>query len=524
LSSINAPAGTRADAEFLLALKEQDFTEATVRAAGVVVDPLADRETVNQGGSVGVTVRVFLAQPSLASVTSSAVKAPASWLVKPGVDREQPGGRGRREVPDSSAKFEVSVPATAAITQPYFLEQPRQGDSYRWPQAVPKGAPFGPSLLAGEVELKIGDVNLVVSRPVQYRFADPIRGELRRPVNVVPRVTVGLDTALLIVPIGNAARTLRVVARVTSGSPEPVSGTVRLRIPAGWSVSPQEAAFALTNADEQTSTAFTVTAPANRRAGSFDIDAEARVGKSTFSQDAQLISYPHIQTHRLYWPAHARAHVVDLKVAQVKVGYVMGGGDEVPAAIRRMGVDVTMLDADMLATGDLSQFDTIVVGIRASETRPDFVANNGRLLQYVARGGTLIVQYQQSEYIDLNMAPYPVSQKGNPRVTDETAPVRILASGHPAFTFPNRISAADFNGWVQERNLYAFADFDRRYTPLLETADPGEAPQQGGQLYAEVGKGRYVYTAYAWFRQLPAGVPGAYRQFANLISLSKAPR
>jgi len=204
---------------------------------------------------------------------------------------------------------------------------------------------------------------------------------------------------------------------------------------------------------------------------------------------------------------------------------VMGGGDEVPDAIRRMGIDVTMLDADMLATGDLSHFDTIVVGIRASETRPDFVANNARLLQYVERGGTLIVQYQQGEYVERNMAPFPVSQKGNPRVTDETAPVKILAPGHPVFTFPNRITADDFNGWVQERNLYAFADFDRkRYTALLETADPGEAPQQGGQLYAEVGKGRFVYTAFAWFRQLPAGVPGAYRQFANLISLSKAPR
>ena len=331
-------------------------------------------------------------------------------------------------------------------------------------------------------------------------------------------------TALLIVPLGNAARAQRVVARVTSGSPEPVSGTVQLRIPAGWSVSPQEASFTLKTAGDQTSAAFTVTAPANRRTGSFDIDAEARVGSATFSQDVQLISYPHIQTHRLYWPARARAQVVDLKVAPVKVGYVMGGGDEVPDAIRRMGIDVTMLDADMLATGDLSQFDTIVIGIRASETRPDFVANNGRLRQYVERGGTLIVQYQQGEYVERDMAPYPVSQKGNPRVTDETAPVRILAPTNPVFTFPNGITAGDFNGWVQERNLYAFADFDKRYTPLLETADPGEPPQRGGELYAEVGKGRYVYTAYAWFRQLPAGVPGAYRQFANLISLSKAPR
>jgi LmbE family N-acetylglucosaminyl deacetylase len=524
LSAVTAPATARADAEFLLAIKERDFTDATVRAAGIVVDPLADTEAVVPGGTLGISVRVFLTQPSLATVESMTVKAPSSWTVKESPSRDA-GGRGRREIPSSSANFVVSVPTTAPLTQPYFLDLPRKGDSYQWPPSAPKGAAFAPSLLIGEVTLKIGDVNLLVPRQVDYRFADQIRGELRRPVDVVPKVTIGLNESLLIVPLGTTPRPQRVVARVTSGAQEPVSGTVRLRVPPGWTVSPQETAFTLNNSAEQTSAAFTVTAPGNRRAGRLDIEAEARVAGSTFSQDVQVISYPHIQTHRLYWPAQVRAQVVDLKVAPVKVGYVMGGGDQVPDAIRRMGVEVTLLDADMLATGDLGAFDTIVVGIRASETRPDFVANNGRLLQYVERGGTLIVQYQQGEYIERNMAPFPVSQKGNPRVTDETAPVTILAPTHPVFTFPNRITSADFDGWVQERNLYAFADFDRRrYTPLLESADAGEPPQQGGQLYAEVGKGRYVYTAYAWFRQLPAGVPGAYRQFANLISLSKAPR
>jgi len=525
LSSANVPAAARADADFLLAIKEHDFTEAAIRAAGIVVDPLADTETVLPGGNVGVNVRVFVTEPSIATVTSLTVKAPASWGVRQAGDREAQGGRGRRESPTRAARFDVIVPGTAAVTQPYFLEEPRQGDSYRWPEGSPKGAPFAPSLLSGEVGLKFGDLDIVVSRPVEYRFADPIRGELRRLVSVVPKVTVGLDTSLLIVPLGSAARAQRVVARVTNGSPETVRGTLRLRVPAGWTVSPSEGSFILNSFGDQTSGAFTVTAPANRRAGSFDIEAEALIDGTTFSKDVQLISYPHIQTHRLYWPSHARAEVVNLKVAPVKVGYVMGGGDQVADAIQRMGVSVTMLDADMLSSGDLAQFDTIVVGIRASETRPDFVANHGRLLQYVERGGTLIVQYQQGDYVERNLPPYPVSARGNPRVTDETAPVRMLAPGHPVFTFPNRITAADFNGWVQERNLYAFADFDRkRYTPLLESADPGEPPQQGGELYAEIGKGRYVYTAYSWFRQLPAGVPGAYRQFANLISLSKAPR
>jgi hypothetical protein len=201
----------------------------------------------------------------------------------------------------------------------------------------------------------------------------------------------------------------------------------------------------------------------------------------------------------------------------------MGTGDTVPDALGRMGATVTLLDDRALASGNLGEYDAIVVGIRASEARPAFAANVQRLRQYMDAGGTLVVQYQQPEYIAMGLAPYPAEMNGNSRVTDETAPVRILAPVHQAFTYPNRIGPADFDGWVQERNLYAFTAFDARYTPLLESADPGETAQRGAQVYARVGKGHYVYTSYAWFRQLPAGVPGAYRQFANLISLSKVP-
>jgi hypothetical protein len=185
-----------------------------------------------------------------------------------------------------------------------------------------------------------------------------------------------------------------------------------------------------------------------------------------------------------------------------------------------MGVDVTLLGDDDLASGDLARFDTIVVGVRASESRPAFAAANARLLQYVRDGGTLIVQYQQVDYAARGLPPFKAG--GNSRVTDEEAAVRILEPTHPAFTTPNRITSADFDGWVQERNLYAWATFDPQYTPLLETADPNEPPQRGGELSARLGKGYYVYTSYAWFRQLPAGVPGAYRLFANLLSLGHA--
>ena len=526
LKGVQGAADARADADFLLAFKEADFEEALVRAAGVVVDPLAEDETVVQGASVGVNVRVFSGTAGTAKVTKIDVAAPAGWTVAAGAADAQPDDNpfARREAPAAAARFTVAVPADAPLTQPYYLAEPREGDRYRWPEGAPRGLPFAPPLLSGVVTLEIAGVPVSVRQPVQYRFADRVRGELRRDVQVVPAVAVGLDSPLLIVPLGAAAHQQRVVVRATSFSAEPIAGTLRLRLPDGWIAAPAEAPFTLRAKGDKTSTPFVITAPAGRKAGRQTITAEARVGAATYARDVQTIAYPHIQTHRIYSPASATAQVFDLKVAPVRVGYIMGSGDQVPDAIRSMGVDVTLVPEEMLATGDLTRFDTIVVGVRASEARPEFVANNGRLLQYVERGGTLIVQYQQTDYPGRNLPPYPVQSPTNSRVTDETAPVRILAPGHPVFTYPNRITDADFAGWVQERNLYAFNTLDERYTPLLESADPGEPPQRGGEVYAEVGRGRYVYTAYSWFRQLPAGVPGAYRQFANLISLSKAPR
>jgi hypothetical protein len=230
------------------------------------------------------------------------------------------------------------------------------------------------------------------------------------------------------------------------------------------------------------------------------------------------IAYPHIQTHRFYTTAEVKVVVLDLKISPVKVGYVSGSGDEMPEAIRQMGYDLTMLDEKDLAGGDLSRFGTIVVGIRASETRPDFVAHNQRLMDYVKNGGVLLVQYQRPEYAQKKVMPFP-TQMGS-RVVDENARVTILDPANPVFNFPNKITDADFDGWVQERDLYNFDNFDAAYKPLLESHDAGEPENKGGLVIAELGRGKYVYCSYAFFRQLPAGVPGAYRLFANLLSLS----
>ena len=526
LRTVSAADAAKADADFLLAFKEHDFTEAMADAAGVTVDPLADEETVVQGGTITVNVRTFLPPNSPVKIVKAGVNGPQGWETESIATPERGAGNpfAVRETPSHSATYRLKVPADAPLTQPYFLQQRRTGDRYNWADNAPKALPFGPPLLEGQVAMEIGGVPLSISRPVMYRYGDRVRGELRREINVVPAITVGVDTKLLIVPTGPTPNRQRLVVRAASYSPQAISGTLRLRLPEGWTATPANVPFTLKSAGDKTSATFTLTAPANRATATLEVGAEALVNGTPYTQDVQVISYPHIQTHRWYTPATVTAQVLDLKVAPVKVGYIMGSGDLVPDALRRMGVDVTMIDDEMLATGDLSKFDTIVVGIRASEARPEFVANNERLHQFMEQGGAMIVQYQQGEYEARGLPPYPAQAPDNSRVVDENAPVEMLRSTHPVFTFPNKIGIEDFDGWVQERNLYAFNTFDRtHYTALLQTQDQGENPQDGGEVYAEVGKGRYVYTAYAWFRQLPAGVPGAYRQFANLISLAKAP-
>jgi hypothetical protein len=513
-----------ADADFLLAAKEKDFATALLRAAEVILDPIASQETVEQGGTIDISVRVFATNPSLVRIVDTALHAPDGWTVS--AADAAGGGRGggpRRETPTRQADYRVRVPANAPLTQPYFLETPRRGAMYKWPDDAPKTLPFGPALFNATASLEIAGVPVTETAAVSYRVGDPIRGELRRNVNVVPSLAVGFSSSLLVLPTGTTAKTQTVQVEAVNLRNGAASGTLSLKMPTGWSATPATVPVMLASSGDSMSATFTITAPARRAPGSYDIAAQATIDGNTFTQDVQVITYPHIQTHRLYSPAVATAEVVDMAVAPVKVGYIMGSGDQVPDALRRMNVPVTLLDDRQLATGDLSAFDTIVVGVRASEARPAFAANQARLRQFMERGGTLIVQYQQQEYIAKNLPPYPAQMMGNSRVTDENAAVTILAPQHPAFTFPNRITARDFEGWVQERNLYSFTSFDSKYVPLLEAADPGEMPQRGGEVYARVGRGHFVYTSYAWFRQLPAGVPGAYRLFANLISLGKAP-
>jgi LmbE family N-acetylglucosaminyl deacetylase len=536
----------RAEAAFLLAQKEREFEAALRLASGVRVDALADTETVAPGDTFNIAVRVFAPDERLVRIRELNLRAPGGWHVE---RTDAPAGNAAlgfgRETPQSVAYFSVTVPMNAPPTQPYWLQRPRKGDMYEWTKDDPQTLPFAPALLQGEATVDL-DTPLTISQPVEYRVLDGVRGEVRHDLNVVPTLSVEVNPSLIVVPINPRPEDRPINMQLTVSSSLYGGDDVELslvpdRADAPWRLPPRATTFHLSSRSPHSTIPiplrFEPATTSPRSDGNPYVVSGALTARAAFNdklffdRTQRTISYPHIQTHRFYTPATVTMREFDLKVAPVNVGYIMGSGDEVPQALERMGLKVTMLNEQDLAAGDLTRFDTIVVGIRASQARPDFVANSQRLLEFMQQGGALIVQYQRPDYAKQNLPPFPAQQEvptkngGTTiaRVVDETAPVTILQPAHAAFNFPNRITSEDWRGWVQERNLYNFTTFDPRYVPLLEAHDADEAANNGGEVYARVGRGHYVYTSYAWFRQLPAGVPGAYRLFANLLSLPKAP-
>ncbi len=496
--------------------KRTEFAAAMRLAAGIQIDAISDKETVVPGGSLTVNARVFYPANTVVAVKGIALTAPEGWAVSP-VDQVQAQPTdARREIPNFGSAFRVSVKDSAPPTQPYWLEEPRKGDLFTWHIGMERTFPLGRPVISAEVTLAVGGTEVKFEQPVEFRYADDIRGEIRRPVVVVPTVTLSLEPDLLIIPRGGRNTAKEISVTVTNNSSGPVSGKLTLSLPSGWSASPQDPEFSLARKGESTSLKFAASVPSAVRSGSYSIRASASVGGATYTSSMRTISYPHIQTHRMYKPAAAKANVVDLKVSQVKVGYIPGSGDKMPDALAQMGIGVSIVDERILAAGDLSQFDVIIVGIRAYQVRPDLVANNKRLLGFAHAGGTVIVQYQLPAYAQQNLTPYPAQQ--GPRVSDELAKVTILDPAHPIFNSPNKITESDFEGWVQERNLYNFSTMDAKYTGLLESHDINEAENKGGLVVADVGKGKYIYCSYSLFRQLPAGVPGAYRLLANMLN------
>ena len=503
-------------------IKLQEFDDAIKSALGIRIDALANQEIVTTGETFLTSVRVFHSENPNVKFKEIKLNVLNNWQVLPAEEpkNDSPFARFFRENADESEFFNVKVSSNAEYTQPYFLENPRDDYIYVWNNPIYRNLPFKSPFIIGGAAFEIYGETIYFGQPVEYRYADGVRGEVRRDLNVVPKVSLELNQDLLIIPKSDKAQTGKIILSVTNDSSAAFRGSANLKVPENWKVRQNFGIVQLDKKDESRSFSFDIEIPADAKAGSYEIAASVGNGEEIFTKTMHVIAYPHIQTHRFYTDAMARVEVLDLKSADVKIGYIMGSGDTVLDAIRQMGLNVELLNTNDLTNGDLSKYDTIVVGIRAYNVREDLISNNQKILDYVKTGGTLIVQYQRPDYVSNNLTPFPA--KMAERVVDENAKITILEPNSPVFNFPNKIGEKDFENWVQERNLYSFTTFDAKYKPLLEAHDVNEPENKGGMVYAEIGKGKYVYTSYAFFRQLPAGIPGAYRLFANLLSLPKA--
>jgi LmbE family N-acetylglucosaminyl deacetylase len=514
-----AAAVTRAAGEPQIAdsITRRQLGEALATAAGTELDALADSsEYLVPGDRVTLTLQVYNGGSQDATLDSCTIAAPPGWRLEP-LD----GTAGDVAAGAMVTKhFALTVPADAPLTEPYFLQHPRVGELYDWsaaPAAV-RGRPFAPPPLEGRASLTLSGAHVTLTREVTYRYDDRASGEVRRPVHVVPAVDVRLDPDVVVWPANGPARR-RFTVTLLSHAHEAVVGDVHLEV-AEWPSHPA-ARFELAGPGATRSVTLELSRPAGVTHFAGTVEAVATAAGQSFATHVAMIEYPHIRPTPYLQPAAATLRVAPIVLPHLtRVGYIRGASDRVPEALEQVGVPITLLTPADLADGDLQRYDAIVVGSRAYQTDTALVHHNARLLRYADHGGLVLVQYQQYPFIRGDFAPYALTiARPHDRVTDETAPVKVLLPGHPALTTPNKIDSADWEGWPQERGLYFAHTWAKAYTPLLEMHDPGDPPLEGGLLVARLGAGTYVYTGLSFFRALPAGAPGAYRLFLNLLAL-----
>jgi len=492
-------------------------------ASGVVCDATAGSEDAVPGSRVPVLVSCWNTRSSPAEVSARVTVLGRETFSAPS-RAIAPG----RVVQDSAW---ITIPADASTTQPYYLRSPMRGAFYEWPRedVAIWGEPTEPAPLRAEFTISDG---VVIRRDVVLRTVDQALGEVRRPVFIVPRLDVHAAPASGLWPAARTASHEFVVSLRHHGA-DTARGTVSLSGPKGWRM-PAAQPFTLAGPSATATMRFSVLQPPEAAPDSYQIRAIARDASGReYTGGTDRVTYPHVRTRQLVTDATSKTVLADIKLPpQGAIAYVRGAADRIPESLAALGLKVTVIAADSLVSSALPRFRTVVIGPRAWETEPALSEQNDRLLDWVRNGGTLIVQYQQFQYLRGNFAPFELSlaekpgdpvpaRVAAPRVAEEDAAVTILQPTYPILRFPNVITRKDWEGWVQERGLYFPRSWGSEWTPLLEMSDAGEPPLRGALLVTRCGRGTYVYTGLSFFRELPAGVPGAARLFLNLLALGR---
>ncbi|MFZ0639565.1 MAG: PIG-L family deacetylase [Candidatus Acidiferrales bacterium] len=488
------------DKDVLWALQQEQgrIDVALAEAAALHLNAESDQSTLVAGESFSVHVNWEKRPDVTAELDPPSLQVPPGWTATP--ETPKPG----TEASATASSFNVQVPAGAT------------------PPSSPQDAilPWPLPLVEARITGTANGYKFSFDKPVIANEYTSTTVETM-PLELVPAVTLSVDPTQVMLPVNRESRAFQLLTRIDYHGSAAARVEVGLGVPQGWSVTPVAPIDFPGSGDRLAR--FTVTPPADASEGAYDLKPYAKLGSQTFTTSYEAL--PSLPSRHVSELAVAQAHVLNLTLpAHLRVAYIAAGIDPVPQSLQQLGIDVNMLDEAALAFGDLSHYDAIVVGIRAYELRPDLMSANHRLLDYVERGGTLIVQYQRDfAWNKLLPAPFRATMDQQAeRITDENSPVRFVDPGSPLLNYPNHITADDFRGWIQERGLYFWGQWDSRYQAVLAMHDPGESDALGGLVWARDGKGIYIYTGLAFFRQLPAGVPGAYRLFVNLLSASQA--
>ncbi len=532
LASMNLADTAKYEIDFRLAQKEPQFAKALMLAADVRLDAVA-RDGLVVGGQP-LVIDLLAANrgktPIDLQVTANGFGAPVACDAAP-------------LAPNASRNCNktVTVPADARLTAAHFKSDPNFAPGaanyvarYIFDADVPFGLPFRPTPFTATFTMTIANTPITITQPIQARFEkDIFAGEKRSDIHVVPAFAVETTPDILVVSTTAAGAAKDVRVTVTNHSKGAAKADVQLQLPQGWRATPATQTVTFSREDEQMTARFslqpppaaTLAAAAMKPGGNqFKVSASVSANGQTYAQGYQVVEYPHTTRRQVLVDPTIAVKALDVSVRpNLSVGYIMGVGDEVPAALEQLGVKLSMIGTDELAWGDLSKYDVVMTGVRAYERRNDLRAYNQRLLDYAKAGGTVIVQYNKFEFNEAQYGPYP-GKVGRERVTDENAEMKLLDPAHPVFNSPNKIGRADWASWVQERGLYFFDEQGRdpQYKDLIEFTEPfpyNQGTKRGALVEAKVGQGRWLYVGLGLWRQLPAGTDGAYRLMANLLSL-----
>jgi LmbE family N-acetylglucosaminyl deacetylase len=492
-------------------IKQAEIEEVIAACMGLFAEAVSTDHSATPGQEVGLNIEVVNRSPADASLLSLEILPfERDTLLKVPL--------ANNEV----FKYEtrLQLPADFSMTNPYWLNEKAELGMYTVKDQLLRGLPETPRQLKVRFNLQVSGHPMSIDRNIVYKRTDPVAGEVYRPFEVIPPVFANIDNPVYIFA-NNSPQSVSV--RLKAGKAG-LKGKLELCHAKDWRVEPEMIEFELTQKGEEQLFSFTLFPPESQSEAM--VSPIVHLDGKDYTKAVKLIEYDHIPTQTVLYDAESKVVKIDLHKAGNRVGYVMGAGDEIPNSLEQIGYDVTILEDRHMTSDQLQSFDAIIMGVRAYNTQERLKFYQDKLLEYVKNGGTMIVQYNTSGRLqvpDEKLAPYPL-QLSRDRVTVEEAEVRFLAPDHPVLNYPNEITSRDFDGWVQERGLYFPDEWDEAFTPILSSNDPGETPKDGGLLIAKYGEGYYVYTGYSWFRELPAGVPGAFRLFANMISLGKEVR